>query len=102
KGDDLVADLLALYDRKAQQCSIVYTRSDGSPFTLGYERARGRMCAMSFDPYECIERRWGASVPAEFATCPDTTLKAAWYDAEQNLRNQIDRTYEAQMDFTLD
>ena len=102
KGSDLVADLIALYDRKAQQCTIVYARSDGSFFTLGYEEARKRLFAMSFDPYQCVERRWGASAAAEFSTCPDTTLKAAWYDAEQNLRNQIDRTYEAQMDFTLD
>ena len=36
------------------------------------------------------------------ATCRDDALKAAWYDAEQNLRNQIDRTYDAEMDFTLD
>jgi hypothetical protein len=28
-------------------------------------------------------------------------VKRAWYRAEQRLRNQIDRTYEARMDFTL-
>ena len=27
--------------------------------------------------------------------------KRAWYAAEQTLRNQIDRTYEAQMDWSL-
>lgn len=102
RGNDLVADLIALYDRKVATCSVSYVRSDGSSATIGYEEARKRLFAMSFDPYQCIERRWGATAPDEFATCPDTTLKAAWYDAEQSLRNQLDRTYEARMDFSLE
>jgi len=57
---------------------------------------------MSFDPYQCVERRWGATDPVELSTCRDGNFKQAWYAAEQNLRNQIDRTYEAEMDFTLD
>jgi hypothetical protein len=100
-GNDLAADMLAIYDRRAAQCTIAYTRSDGSPFTFSYENARQRLFALSFDPYQCVERRWGAAAE-EFATCNEPTLKAAWYDAEQNLRNQIDRTYEAEMDFTLE
>jgi hypothetical protein len=56
---------------------------------------------LSFDPYHCVERRWGA-VGAELATCRDSGLKRRWYDAEQNLRNQIDRSYEARMDFTVE
>ncbi len=55
---------------------------------------------MSFDPYHCVERRWGAA-GAELASCRDGALKRRWYDAEQKLRNQIDRTYETRMDFTL-
>jgi hypothetical protein len=102
KGSDLIADLIALYDRKAASCSIAYTRTDGSKVTLPYEEVRRRMFVMSFDPYQCIERRWGATNPLELATCADTTLKAAWYDAEQNLRNQLDRTYEAEMGFSLE
>jgi hypothetical protein len=101
RGKSLVADLIAIYDRHAAQCTIAYTRSDGSPFTMGYEEARARLFALSFDPYQCVERRWGATAAAELATCPDTPSKAAWYAAEQNLRNQIDRTYEAEMGFTL-
>jgi hypothetical protein len=100
-GKNLAADMLAVYDRHSGQCHVSYSRTDGSKLTLGYEDARARLFAMSFDPYQCIERRWGASSSAELATCSDSTLKSAWYDAEQNLRNQIDRTYEARMDFTL-
>jgi hypothetical protein len=101
RGGNLAADLLAVYERHAGQCTVTYRRSDGSFVTLGYEQARARLFAMSFDPYQCAERRWGATSAEEYAPCPDTTLKTAWYVAEQNLRNQIDRTYEARMDFTL-
>jgi hypothetical protein len=101
RGKNLAADMLAVYARHAAQCRVTYKRTDGSQTSFGYEEARERLFDMSFDPYQCIERRWGASLPDELATCPDGTLKAAWYEAERNLRNQIDRTYEARMDFTL-
>ncbi len=63
-------------------------------------RHGGRLFALSFDPYQCVERRWGAA-SAELATCQDGHAKRRWYAAEQGLRNQIDRTYEARMDFSL-
>lgn len=99
-GKNLAADMLAAYDAHAAQCRITYSRTNGTPVTFGYEEARRRLFDMSFDPYQCIERRWGATGP-ELATCPDTGLKTAWYEAERRLRNQIDRTYETRMDFTL-
>jgi hypothetical protein len=100
-GKTLAADMLAVYDRHAAQCRVTYTRTNGSKVTLGYEDVRLRLFDLSFDPYQCVERRWGASAQAELATCPDNTLKIAWYEAERALRNQIDRAYEARMDFTL-
>jgi hypothetical protein len=101
RGNDLVADLLTVYDQEAAKCHVTYTRTDGSRVTLGYDEARRRLFLMSFDPYHCIERRWGATDAAELSTCRDGAVKQAWYAAEQNLRNQIDRTYDAQMNFTL-
>lgn len=101
RGADLVADMLSTYDAEAAKCQIRYTRGDGSQVVLGYEDARRRLFRMSFDPYHCVERRWGASDPTELSTCRDGAVKQAWYAAEQNLRNQIDRTYDAEMDFTL-
>jgi hypothetical protein len=65
------------------------------------EEIRRRMFLLSFDPYHCIERRWGATQPAEAMTCRDDPIKSEWYLAQQNLRNQIDRTYDARMDFSL-
>ncbi|MGC9952987.1 MAG: hypothetical protein ABSD21_01725 [Rhizomicrobium sp.] len=100
-GKNLAADLLAVYDSHAAECHITYTRSNGSHITFDYEQARRRLFDMSFDPYQCIERRWGANSGYEFAPCADDAVKTAWYEAERNLRNQIDRTYDARMDFTL-
>jgi hypothetical protein len=100
-GKNLAADMLAAYDRHAGQCKVAYTRSDGSKIQFGYEEARRRLFDLSFDPYQCPERRWGATSGRELATCPDNTLKTAWYEAERALRNQIDRTYEARMDYSL-
>jgi hypothetical protein len=102
KGPNLAVDMLTVYDRTAAQCTLAYARSDGSRMTLSYEDARRRLFAMSFDPYHCVERRWGATDPKELATCRDGGAKQAWYAAEQNLRNQLERTYDAQMGFTLD
>lgn len=101
-GTYLVGDLIAAYDERAAACSITYVRSDGSSVRLSYGEALRRLFLMSFDPYQCIERRWGATDPAELATCKDRAKKQAWYAAEQELRNQTDRTYDARMDFTLD
>lgn len=100
-GANLTADLIRAYDEEAAACSIAYARTDGSQKVLGYEEVRKRLFLVSFDPYHCVERRWGAYDPAELATCRDGADKAAWYKAEQRLRNQIDRTYEARMDHDL-
>jgi len=100
RGQSLPADLLAAYDAAAARCSLSYVRSDGAQVTLGYEEARQRLFRLSFDPYHCVERRWGAS-GAEAASCRDGAVKQAWYAAEQRLRNQIDRAYEAEMNFSL-
>ncbi|HEY0105767.1 MAG TPA: hypothetical protein VGB91_06745, partial [Rhizomicrobium sp.] len=92
-GSDLAGDLMQTYERDTAACQVEYVKSDGTRVAMGYEEARQRLFQMSFDPYQCIERRWGATAPAELASCRDGGLKQAWYVAEQNLRNQIDRTY---------
>ena len=98
---DVDPKLLATYDRVANACHLTYARSDSSPVTLSYEEMRRRLFLMSFDPYHCVERRWGATDATELSTCREGGLKEAWYAAEQSLRNQLDRTYEAKMDWSL-
>jgi hypothetical protein len=71
------------------------------PVTLGFDDAVSRLFAMSFDPYQCVERRWGAVSEVELATCRDDEIKTRWYSAEQNLRNQAERSYSSRAHFTL-
>jgi len=101
KGNNIRRDLKAAYLAETAQCSVIYTASNGKRWRLSFEQARRRLYDMSFDPYHCPERRWGARLPDEIASCPDNQLKQAWYKAEQRLRNQTERTYDARMDFTL-
>ena len=56
-GFDLATDLLTTHERAAAQCVVSYRRSDGSEIRFGYEEARRRLFAMSFDPHHCVERR---------------------------------------------
>ncbi len=102
EGGALASALLKAYDQEAAICTLSYVRSNGTPMQLTYEQMRKRLFLMSFDPYHCIERRWGATDATELATCRDDTTKASWYAAQQGLRNQIERTYEARMDFSLE
>ncbi|MBL9097478.1 MAG: hypothetical protein JNK07_11175 [Alphaproteobacteria bacterium] len=100
-GLNLKADLQEAYDRAADLCTVVYRNSAGTRVTLRYPQLVERLFKMSFDPYDCIERRWGAMSAEELASCSNTPAKNRWYEAMQRLRNQIDRTYETRMDFTV-
>lgn len=102
QGADLVGDLRSSYERAANACVIRYTRTDKSVVELTYSHIALRLFDLSFDPYQCAELRWGASDPTELATCRDGDTKHAWYTAEKNLRNQLDRAYDVKMGFTLD
>ncbi len=100
-GGDLRTDLRRVYREETAACSIAYLRSDGSERQLAFAEVVRRLFALSFDPYHCVERRWGAREADELATCADGADKRAWYEAEQRLRNQPDRTYDVRMGFSL-
>jgi hypothetical protein len=100
-GDDIRRDLQRAHLSEASACTVAYTRSDGTEKRLSFTDITRRLPLLSFDPYHCPERRWGAHEAEELATCPDGRDKTAWYEAEQRLRNQIDRTYDVRMDFSL-
>jgi hypothetical protein len=100
-GLDLKEDLQLAYDELADICTIVYMNSAGKLVILRYPQIVERLFRLSFDPYDCIERRWGASGHEELASCTNTPAKDRWYEAMQRLRNQIDRTYDTRMDFTV-
>ena len=100
-GSDLVGDLLATYGQESQACRIAYRRTDGKSVTLTLDNVRERLFDLSFDPFHCVERRWGARGQDELASCRDDGLKTRWYAAEAPLRRQIDRTYDVFMGHDL-
>jgi hypothetical protein len=100
-GLNLKEDLQQAYAQAAGSCTIYYMNSAGQRVNLSFTEAMSRLFAMSFDPYDCVERRWGATSEAELSSCRNNSTKNRWYAAMQRLRNQIDRTYETRMDFTI-
>lgn len=101
-GTNLFQDLLDVYQSEANSCQIRYVNSVGTTVTLNLEQVRQRLFKLSFDPYHCVELRWGAYQGPESATCADSENKKLWYVREQRLRNQHQRSYEIKMDFSLE
>lgn len=100
-GLDLQSDLIRAYEAEAERCTVVYRTSADQKVVLKFPDLTTRLFALSFSPYDCVERRWGASSAEELATCANTADKDRWYAALQPLRNQVERAYGARMGFTV-
>lgn len=100
-GKNLEAALMAAYTRETAKCAIAYTRSNGEKQKLSFRDVHRRLFKLSFDPHHCVERRWGATRAEELATCPDGIEKSLWYEAQQPLRNRLQREFTGPMDLTL-
>jgi len=101
-GSDLKTDLVNAYVRAAKACVIRYQRSDGNlSRQIALPELLMRSTRFSFNPYDCPERRWGASDPAELRLCTNDATKERWYKAMQPLRNTVEKDETANMSFTL-
>ncbi len=100
-GQFLREDLERAYDRASKACTITYLNSAKRPVAMTFDDMARRLFKMSFDPYDCIELRWGAE-GEERASCPEGAAKLKWYEAEQRLRNQPDRTYDITMNYSVE
>jgi len=101
EGADLPKDLWETYQLEKDACTFAYWRSDDSRIRMNIGHVQERLWDLSFDPYHCSERRWGAS-DLELATCTDDEHKTRWYNAQRWLRYQAERTYDVRMNFTVD
>jgi hypothetical protein len=101
RGKNLAADLLKTYKEQSAACKVTYKNSAGANVTLSLEQARARVYDLSFDPYHCVELRWGAQ-GNELNTCRDDSNKREWYDREKWLRYQHERDTNAFTGYTLD
>lgn len=105
----MILDMKNTYLSEARECEITYQNSNNQAVTLNYldffradYQGNTRLFLMSFDPYHCPERRWGAFTTQELSTCNQGTRKESWYRAQQNLRNQVFRDGERQdMNYSL-
>lgn len=71
-AEEVERELERILDRELKSRSVVYTRTDGSPFTLTLAEVIARSAAleMAYNLNDCVEARWGA--PAghdELTTC---------------------------------
>lgn len=96
RPENLRSELLQAYKNVASTCSVTYKNSVGQPVGLGFSQLIGRTLTMSFDPYHCPERRWGATDASELATCRDDRDKTAWYQAEQAIRYYLEKDWKAE------
>jgi hypothetical protein len=100
RGASLKRDLTRAFAAAAGACAIRYTNSDGDPVALTMTDALNRLAGLSFDPWHCPERRWGATGP-ELRRCDETGIKARWYQAQSILR-RLDRPAMLVQNPTLD
>ncbi len=99
-GNNLIQDMIDSYESTAAQCQITYKNSFWREVSLSYEDVRKRLYLLSFDPYHCVERRWGATDYNELNSCREDSDKKYWYTQEQYLRNQSERRYDVQMAYS--
>ena len=71
-AEEARAGVEALHARRVRERTILYSRSDGSPWTLTVADILARKAAfeMTYNPNDCVEIRWGAAEGTdEYAPC---------------------------------
>jgi hypothetical protein len=100
-GGNIIGDIHDVFEEVAKGCEIEFTGSQGRAITLNLEEMIEKLFDLSFDPYHCIELRWGLTDANSLRECGQDQTKMAWYRAQQRLRNTIERDYALRMDYTL-
>lgn len=101
QGDNLKRDLIKVYHEVDSSCRISYQNTQRQEVRMSLTTALARVTKLSFDPYFCPERRWGARSQAELRSCVETADKAQWYEFTQFLRNQTVRDPTEVMGYSL-
>lgn len=98
---DLEGDLADTYLAESSACKLKIKNSNKETVVINLDEAIESIFNFSFDPYHCVELRWGLTSNSDLANCRGGEEKFDWYRAERRLRNQIERDYEQKMDLTL-
>lgn len=91
RGANLKSEILRTYHSGIWRCRLSYPNSQGTYVPLSLALLIDRVTQLSYDPYACVERRFGATSQAELATCTDNAEKAEWHVLQQFLRNTVDK-----------
>jgi hypothetical protein len=100
-GANLATDLKETYDQEVSKCVIEIKKTNGQVVKQSLNTVFKNIFKLSFDPYHCIELRWGMLDAESMKSCNQPKDKMEWYNAEKDLRNMIDRDYSVKMDFTV-
>ncbi len=90
----LVARYKSVWSQSLASCGFDYTGSGGASVSLTLADVEKRIYDLSFDPYACVEMRWGAypGTPSEQAACNAKDADHMQRFAnERTMRNVIDR-----------
>jgi hypothetical protein len=98
-GHSLKSDLRSIYRKKTKSCQWDYLSSLGEAKSMNLEEGIQKLFALSFDPYHCIELRWGQTDSLPRVCSAKSKMK--WYSAESSLRNQLERDYSKFMGVSL-
>lgn len=94
-GSDLQLDLLSLYnDFSENTCRIKVIGTTGKSHILTLNELIQNSYKLSFDPYHCVELRWGLTDGNSLASCKQAgefQEKYQWYQGEQGLRNMLEK-----------
>jgi hypothetical protein len=101
EGFDLVSDLKNVYVQEVNKCLIEVKKTNGAVVTLTLNTVLSNIYKLSFDPYHCIELRWGMTDSDSLKSCGQSKEKMDWYQAEKGLRNLIERDYSVKMDYSV-
>ena len=88
----LEAALVAEFERVASrpECRPVYVNSQGEHVQLELRDVLARMEQISFDPYHCPERRWGAAPDSiELSACVEDEPRTVSYARQKSLRRLV-------------
>lgn len=100
-GQDLLSDLKKTYAESTKKCVIDIKKTNGQDQSLNLNSVLKNIFKLSFDPYHCVELRWGMLDAENLKSCNSSKENMEWYQAEQGLRNLINRDYAVKMDFSL-
>lgn len=101
-GANLKADVLLSYEKGVKRCELSYLNSRGNSVPLNVDQVLRSLTDLSYDPYSCPERRWGAKTPEALASCADDEEKAEWHRLQQFLRNKVEKDSTAVHGYALE